>query len=225
MSHGGERWTLGKMQNPVRGLMHGGAAVLSVVGGVLLWRQGSADFSRQLALLVFATSLVSLYAVSSLYHSIPWSEIWKSRLQRLDHAMIYVLVAGTYTPLCFIVLDGWLSGLALATTWGIAAVGIGQKAFFPRLGHWFSVPLQILQGWLAAFLIVPLSQKLPWPALLLVILGGVLYTLGLVFYLTRRPRLWPRVFSYHEMFHVCVVGGSVAHYAMTLSYLTRFTGA
>ena len=93
-----ERLTFGKMQNPVRGFLHGAAAAASLVGTVLLWTRGAGDVSRQLALLVFGVSLLALYTVSSLYHSVPWREPWKARMQRLDHAMIYVLVAGTYTP-------------------------------------------------------------------------------------------------------------------------------
>ncbi len=217
-----ERLALGKMQNPVRGFLHGTAAVVFVVGGGFLWVRGSGDLARQIALLVFALSLVALYSVSSLYHSVPWREIAKERMRRLDHSMIYVLVAGTYTPVAFIVLDGWLRWAALGTVWAIAFAGIGQKAFLPRLGHGFSIGLQTTQGWFALLLLVPLAQRLPWPALLLAALGGLLYTVGMVLYATRRPRLWPRVFSYHEVFHIFVVAGSAVHYAMTFWYVARF---
>jgi hemolysin III len=88
-----------------------------------------------------------------------------------------------------------------------------------QLGHRFSVTLQVIQGWLAVLLLAPLSQRLPWPALLLLLLGGLLYMVGMVAYATKRPRLWPHVFSYHEVFHVFVVAGSAAHYAMTFAYV------
>jgi hemolysin III len=136
-----------------------------------------------------------------------------------------VLIAGTYTPIAAIVLDGWLRWAALGTVWGIAAVGTAQKTFWPQLGHRFSVPLQVVQGWLAVLLLAPLSQRLPWPALLLLLLGGLLYTLGMVVYATKRPRLWPHVFSYHEVFHVFVVAGSATHYAMTFTYVASFGAA
>jgi hemolysin III len=146
-------------------------------------------------------------------------------MQRVDHSMIYILVAGTYTPLACIVLDGWLRWAALGTAWGIALVGILQKIFLPKVGDWFSITLQTTQGWVALPLFVPLAQRLPYPALLLTALGGVLYTVGMVCMVTQRPRLWPRVFSHHEVFHVCVVAGSSAHYAMTFLYVARFSGA
>ena len=217
-----KRLTLGKMQNPIRGFLHGAAAVISLIGGVFLWIRGSEELSRQMALLVFALSLIALYTVSSLYHSVPWRRLWKERLRRIDHSMIYVLVAGTYTPVVFVVLEGWLRWTALGSVWGIALIGITQKALLPRVGNGFSIALQTSQGWLAVLLLVPLAQRLPWPALLLLLIGGVLYTLGMASLVARWPRLWPRVFSYHEVFHLFVVAGSAVHYAMTFRYVAGF---
>jgi hemolysin III len=224
MHHPFERLTLGKMQNPVRGFLHGTAVVASVIGAVFLCARCSGDVPRHLALLVFGVSLVGLYTGSSLYHSVPWQRVWKKRMQRVDHSMIYLLVAGTYTPLACIVLNGWLSWVALGTAWGIALIGILQKIFLPRVGDWFSISLQTAQGWVGLPLLVPLAQRLPYPAVLLAALGGILYTAGMVCMVTERPRLWPRVFSHHEVFHVCVVAGSAAHYAMTFLYVARFPG-
>jgi hemolysin III len=217
------RATLGRMQNPVRGLLHGTAAALSVVGAALLWtRAGAGDVSARGALLVFGASLVGLYTVSSLYHSVPWRPRWKQRLQRIDHAMIYVLIAGSYTPVAAIVLDGWLGAATLALVWGIAAAGTAHKLCWPRVGHRVSVPLYALQGWLALPLLGPLSERLAGPAVALLVTGGLLYTAGLVAFATERPRLWPRVFSYHEVFHVLVVAGSASHFALAFAYVAPF---
>ena len=219
------RLTLGKMQNPVRGLLHGTAALASILGAAVLWSRGAGDLSRQLALLVFGVSLVALYTASSLYHSVPWSKVWKARMQRLDHAMIYVLVAGTYTPIACIVLDGWHRALGLGLVWGIGLVGIVQKVWFPNVPDAFSVALQTSQGWVGLPFLVRLAQHLPLSALALTVLGGVLYTVGMVAFVTNRPRLWPHVFSYHEVFHVLVVAGSSVHYAMIFRYVAPFSGA
>jgi hemolysin III len=219
------RATLGWMQNPVRGLLHGGSALLSVVGAAALWIRTDGDLFQRCALLVFGLSLVGLYTVSSAYHSVAWSPVWKSRMQRVDHAMIYVLIAGTYTPMAAIVLDGWLRIAALGTVWTITAVGVAQKLWWPRLGHGYSVALQVAQGWFAVFLLAPLYERIGSPAVGLLLLGGLCYTLGMLAFATQRPRLWPRVFSYHELFHVLVVGGSAAHYAMTFVYVARFGAA
>jgi hemolysin III len=219
------RLTLGPMQNPVRGFLHGGAALASLVGAAVLWARSAGGGSARLALLAFGASLVALYTTSSLYHSVPWRLAWKRRMQRLDHSMIYVLIAGTYTPMAVIALDGWLRAAALAASWGIAAAGIAQKAFWPGLPDRYSIAAQAAQGWLALPLFFPLADRLPAPALALAVGGGLLYSVGMVVLLTERPRLWPRVFSHHEVFHVHVVAGSAAHYALTLLYLAPLVAA
>ncbi len=213
------RRSLGAMQNPVRGLLHGSAALVFVVGAILLWTHSSGEILNRTALAAFGVSLVALYTVSTLYHSVPWRVRWKQRMQRLDHSMIYVLIAGSYTPLAAIVLEGWLCWATLAAVWGIAVLGIAQKIAAPGLSSRFSATLQAIQGWLALPLLGPLSERLPAAAIELAVLGGLLYTAGLVFFATQRPRLWPGVFSYHEVFHVFVVAGSASHYTMVFAYL------
>jgi hemolysin III len=213
------------MQNPVRGLLHGTAALFSVMGAALLWVRCSGDVSDRVVLLVFALSLVALYTASSLYHCVPWQRLWKQRMQRIDHSMIYVLIAGTFTPVAWIALDGGPCWVAIGAAWGVAVVGIGQKVLWPGLGDGFSITLQTVQGWLAVPLLVPLTARLPWPALALILGGGALYMTGMLLLVTRRPRLWPRVFSYHEVFHVFVVGGSLAHFLLALWYLAPAAGS
>jgi hemolysin III len=213
----GGRLTLWRMQNPVRGCLHGAAAAASIVGTACLWARGAGDPPRQLALAVFGLSLLALYTVSSLYHSIPWRDVWKARMQRLDHAMIYVLVAGTYTPIAAIALSGRHRSATLTAVWGIAAVGIAQKALLPQLAQ--GIALYTIQGWIGPLVAAPLVRQLPWQPIVLIVLGGLLYTAGMVLFVTRRPRLWPRVFSYHEVFHVLVVTASALHYAAIFAYV------
>jgi len=213
-----ERLTLGRMQNPVRGLMNTAAALAALVGTVCLWTR-AASFSQRLPLLVFGGSLICLYTVSALYHSVPWRAVWKGRMQRLDHSMIYVVVAGTYTPIVGLMLSGWRRSGVLAVVWGIAAVGIAQKVLLPQLAGWLSIVLQMVQGWIGPFVAHPLAHTMPSQALLLIAFGGLLYTSGLIMFVTQRPRLWPRVFSYHEVFHVFVVAASIVHYAAIFTFV------
>lgn len=220
MSHELPRLTLGRMQNPVRGLLHGSAALASVIGTVVLWRHGAPP--HKLALVVFTLGMVCLYTTSSLYHSVPWPAEWKARMQRVDHSMIYVMIAATYTPIAAVVLDGWLRVGVLCMAWGIALAGALQKFLLPHVSDSFAIAMTTIQGWLALPLFIPLARRLPGSALLLMALGGLLYTVGMVFLVTERPRLWPRVFSYHEAFHVCVVAGSAAHYALMFAYVAHF---
>jgi hemolysin III len=214
-----ERWKLGKMVNPVRGFIDATAAAFAVIGAGVLWFAGAGQLPYRASLLVFGITLVSLYTVSTLYHAIPWRDRWKLRMQRVDHSMIYLLIAGTYTPMAMIVLSGWMRVVTLVVVWTIALAGIVQKLFLPALNNAWAITMQTTQGWLAVFLLVPMAHTLPWQAIFLMALGGVLYTVGMVFLVTNRPRLWPRVFSHHEMMHVMVIGGSVCHYLVTIRFI------
>jgi hemolysin III len=217
-----DRVRLGKMTNPVRGILHGTAAIAFLVGGLTLFLASPEGSLRRFSLLTFGLSLVALFTVSSLYHSIPWRDDAKQWMQRVDHTMIYVLIAGTFTPIAAITLDGWLRWGTLAVQWGIVLIGALEKLARRVPSASLSVALQTTQGWLAMFLLWPLSSRLPWTALLLVGLGGVLYTLGMVFLVTNRPRMWPRVFSYHEVFHIFVVVAATLHFIVVARYVMFF---
>lgn len=207
-----QRWTLGKMQNPVRGFLHGTAAVVSAVGlGFLVWRAWG-DGALLAGAIVFGVSLIAMYTVSSLFHSVNWRETVRRWMQRVDHSMIFLLVAGTTTPLAIATLDGWALALVLGFVWGIAAVGITLKLTLRSPVTWLSVTLQLLMGWSAVFWFPTFLETFGWWGAWPVIAGGVAYTVGVVFYATQRPRLFPRVFAAHELFHVLVVTASSLHW-------------
>lgn len=212
------RWTLGKMQNPVRGFLHGTAAIVSLVGMVFLIVRAS-SWGGRIGAAVFGLGLISLYTTSSLYHSVPWGEPWKQRMQRLDHSMIFVLIAATYTPIAVVILDGWWRWGALAMAWGIAFIGIIDRLFASMDKHVFSFSLMVIMGWLSLPVMFPLASRAGTAAVILMAIGGVLYTVGMVFKVTKWPRLWPRVFSAHELFHVFVVAASAVHWTATYRYV------
>ena len=137
--------------------------------------------------------------------------------------MIYVLVAGTYTPIAAIVLSGRYRSTILGAVWGIALVGIAQKALLPQIAASVSITLQTVQGWLGPFMVAPLARHLSWAPIALIALGGLLYTAGMVLFVTRRPRLWPHVFGYHEVFHILVVAASLLHYLAIFTYVAPLT--
>lgn len=224
MPHLPERWTLGKMQNPVRGFLHGTAALASVAAGIVLLVRSSGGFWAKFAFAVFGLAMIALYTVSTLYHTIPWRQVWKQRMQRVDHSAIFVFIAATYTPIAAIVFDGWIRWLTLAVVWSIALTGVLLLAFRSNTAKGLSVVLNATLGWLAVFLLAPMVDRLPWTAVMWMFIGGGLYTVGMVFLITNRPRLWPRVFSYHEAFHVLVIGGTIAHYLVHFRYVARFAG-
>ncbi len=206
------------MQNPVRGFLHGGAAVVSLVGMVFLILRAT-SWQGRIAAVVFGIGLVALFTTSSLYHSVPWRDAWKLRMQRLDHSMIFVLIAATYTPIVVLILDGAWRWVALAMAWGIALVGILDRMFASMERHAFSFTLMVVLGWLSIPIMFPLANRAGTAAVVLMAIGGLLYTVGMVFKVTRWPRLWPRVFSAHELFHVFVVAASAVHWTATYRYV------
>lgn len=212
------------MAHPARGLLHGSAAALSLVAGMALVVEVEGGAGRRFALLVYGLSLVALFTTSSLYHSINWSERRKQLMRKLDHTMIYVLVAGTFTPIAIIVLEGWLQWATLGVQWGIVAIGAVHKALSRRPQQRLSVALSTIQGWSALFILWPLAERLPWTALATLFAGGVLYTVGMVFLVTNRPRLWPGVFSYHEAFHLMVVVAAACHFTAIARWVAGYPG-
>lgn len=216
---------LGKMRNPVRGFMDGAAAIASLVGLVALAWLTLDNTLRLVAVGTFGVSLMALYTTSMLYHTVPWSARWRDRMQRLDHSMIFVLVAGSWTPLAAVVLEGTWRVAVLSVVWGVALVGIAQKLILPRVRLWFSITLQTTLGYFALVPLLELVRRLSGGAILLMFAGGALYTVGLVLFTMRRPRLFPRVFSYHEVFHIFVIAASALHFLMVVKYVVPYPAA
>jgi hemolysin III len=213
-----DRITLGKMQNPIRGFLHGSAAIAAAVGLVMLIDRAWGRAEAVAGAVVFGVALLLMFTVSSLYHSIPWAPEWKERLQRIDHSMIYLVVAGTFTPIAIASLEGITLAVALGVVWGIAVTGILLKALMPRIGTHLSVTLQMVMGWSALIWAPWIWRELGPGAFALIVLGGACYVVGTVIYAMQRPRLFPRAFSHHELFHVLVIGGSVFHFLAILLY-------
>ena len=202
----------------LRGYFHLAAAGAAIVGCVaLLLLADSAE--AYVGGAVFAASLIALYSISATYHTITWGERMRAVLKRLDHAMIFVLIAGSYTPFCLIaVSQAW--GIALlAIVWSIAGAGVVLKIAWPGAPRWLGVGLYLGTGWIA---LVAATELADWFAVLPLVLlaaGGVLYSIGGIIYALRRPDPFPRVFGYHEVFHLFVIGGSIAHYSIVAGYL------
>lgn len=213
-----ERITWGKMQNPVRGVLHGVAAIAALVGLWVLIDRSDGSAEARIGVLIFGTALVAMFTISAIYHSTPWSEPWRRRMQRIDHSLIFAVVAGTFTPVAMVSLEGPAQVAALGLVWGIAVVGVVLKFALPDTRTMLSVGLQMAMGWSALVWLPWFLADLGWEAVLLILAGGACYTVGTVFFATKRPRLFPRVFSYHEVFHVLVVAGSSLHWLAIARY-------
>ncbi len=161
-------------------------------------------------MLIFGLSMIELYTVSATYHIGRWPERTRRVLRSLDHANIFVLIAGTYTPLCFNILDGWLRITILSIIWFLAVLGVAFSVLTLRLPRWVGASLYIGMGWVVVLALPAFLAVLPWIAVGTLVLGGVLYTIGAIVYARRWPNPFPRILGFHEIFHLFVIMGSVA---------------
>jgi hemolysin III len=160
---------------------------------------------------VYAAGLVALFGVSGSYHRGRWGPIWRARMRRLDHATIFVMIAGSYTPLCVLVMDGWLSAVLLVAVWGGAVSG-AVLAWWPGDGvKAFRNSLYLVLGWVSVLAMPQLVSRLEAEQLALIAAGGLLFTFGAITLFTRWPDPFPTVFGYHEVWHALVVAAVICH--------------
>lgn len=196
--------------NPIRGILHGSASLMS--WALVFYFSAHPTQSQWLDRLLVGCALshATLFAVSAGYHSLPWGPIAKARMQRLDHSMIYVKIAGSMAPLAWLSFEPHVAWSWILAIWSIALVGIAQKAFLPRIHPKASAFVQLVQGFLCLPILMVMAERYPGGPVQTLLAGGFVYALGALVFLLERPRLWPRVFSYHELFHVFVMIGSAA---------------
>ncbi|MGK2858248.1 MAG: PAQR family membrane homeostasis protein TrhA [Thermoanaerobaculia bacterium] len=206
----------------LRGWFHPFAAVASLVATMILLYRTHHDPPRFVALLIFGVSMVLLFAVSSVYHIGNWSPRVRAALRTFDHSNIYLLIAGTYTPICVVVLTGWMRVFVLALVWTVAVAGISTSWISTKLPKWATSGIYIAMGWIALIPMPILIDRLPGLAMLTFLLGGVTYTIGGVVYALKRPNPFPRVFGYHEIFHLFVVAGSAFFAAMVWIWIVPY---
>ena len=212
-----------KLKDPGSAITHGIAFLLAAVGAAPLLIRSSewSDHIHIVALGVFILTMMLLYAASTLYHSVDSTAKVNRRLKKLDHMMIFVLIAGSYTPVCLIVLGGKLGYTLLALVWGIAAVGMIVKACWITCPKWFSSVIYIAMGWVCVLVFGPLLKTLSTPAFLWLLAGGIIYTVGGVIYALKLPifNAKHKFFGSHEVFHLFVMGGSVCHFIFMYLYV------
>ena len=168
---------------------------------------------------IFAASLILLYGTSASYHLVTWRPDVRSLIRRIDHSMIFVFIAGTYTPFCLVVIDLAWGISMLSVIWGIAGLGILIKLTLPTAPRWVSVSLYIALGWLSLITTRELVTEMETGPLMMLAGGGILYTLGGLIYALKRPDPLPRVMGYHEVFHLFVISGSAVHALLLAIYV------
>lgn len=197
-----------------RGWIHAGTFPVAIAAGIVLIVLAHGAPAKWASAVFMATSLL-LFGNSALYHRFDWKPKTKAILKRIDHANILLLIAGTYTPLAVLALDTPQTILLLSLVWGGAILGILFRVFWIHAPRWLYVALYLVLGWAAVMYIVPLFQA-NVAMMILVIVGGVLYTAGAVVYAIKKPNPWPGRFGFHEIFHVCTVLAFLCHWTACL---------
>lgn len=207
-------------REPASGFSHLAGAVLSVAALIsLLWVAiSNRDVWQIVSFSIFGASMILLYSASATYHLVNASENVVRILQKIDHSMIFILIAGTYTPICLTMLRGALGYRLLALIWSCAAAGIAMKMFFFNIPRLLYTGIYLIMGWIAVFVIVPLYRAGGPLPLLWLLAGGLMYTAGGVIYALKKPDIFPGWLGFHEIFHIFVILGSAAHYVMIFRF-------
>jgi hemolysin III len=198
----------------MRGWLHTYAAIVSVITGATLitvaaaLRGGAAGWSTA----VYAGTVTALFSTSALYHRLRWSPRAHGVMKRLDHSMIFVFIAGTYTPFAALTLPRASSVAVLIVVWTGALFGVVLKSAWPDAPRALSVPLYVALGWVAVFVLPQLLHHFGVATLVLISVGGLIYTLGALAYGFRRPNPYPGTFGFHEVFHLCTLVAAACHY-------------
>lgn len=211
------------IREPGSAITHFVAMMLTVFASLpLLLKAGMTSGPRNMAaMMIFSVSMILLYAASATYHSVNLTGKRLKTFRKIDHMMIFVLIAGTYTPVCLIILEGRLGISLLALVWSIAAVGILIKMFWVTCPKWFSSMIYIAMGWVCIPVFVPLWNSLPKAAFLWLLAGGIIYTIGGVIY-AMKLKVFNARFKYfgsHELFHLFVMAGSICHFVFMYLYV------
>lgn len=199
----------------LRGWIHLWSLVGSVVTGITLVTLAASTVSARAAVAtaVYSVTVSGLFGISALYHRRSWAsrraEYW---INRLDHSMIFVFIAGSYTPFATLAMPPLTGTIVLAVVWGGATAGVAMKMLWPKAPRWVGVPIYLALGWVAVFVLPDLLAHAGVAALVLLIVGGAFYSIGAVMYGLRWPDPWPTTFGFHEFFHAATVLAAICHY-------------
>ena len=214
-----------QMREPVNGLTHYFAALAAVVGLVVLLMISRGDFLKQETLLVYGGSLVLMLMASASYHLIKGSPRRMQFLRKIDHSSIFILIAGTYTPICVNLMSGFWQWGMLLVVWTLALIGTFSKILLINTPRWFTAAVYLVMGWLAVLAANEILAALPTGALVLLILGGLAFTFGAIVYITKKMDFVPGVFGFHEVWHIFVIVGCVFHFVLMLIYVAPIASA
>ncbi|MCQ3938565.1 MAG: hemolysin III family protein [Chloroflexi bacterium] len=207
---------LKKLREPINSLTHWGGAILALIGLIALLIIGWDTPAKIISFTIYGVSLIFMFSASATYHMVRVKDKALEIFRKVDHAAIYMLIAGTYTPFCINAFEGfWKWGL-LSIIWSLALIGIIVKIFYIRAPRWLNAGIYLIMGWLSLASAGQMLAALPAWVLTWLIIGGVIYTLGAIVYMTRIFNFKPGVFGFHEVWHIFVLLAALAHYVAVM---------
>ncbi len=213
-----------KFRDPVSGLTHLFSAAAAVLGLAGLLLAGIGQTTKEIAFLIYGLSLVCMFSASAAYHILPTGPKANRILRKIDHAAIYLLIAGTYTPICLSFFSGfWRWGL-LGIIWTIALIGVGFKVFVINAPRWITTGIYLAMGWLSIMGIGEILRTMPVGAIAWLVAGGLWFTFGAMIYILKKPNPRPDVFGFHEIWHIFVILGCLSHFILIAGYVTTYAG-
>ena len=198
----------------MRGWLHAYAFFVAIVCGIVLCAIAATrpGWGPLVSCAVYSLTVCGLFGTSALYHRRVWSARGYQIMRRLDHSMIFIFIAGTYTPFCLLLLPGRSATILLSVVWIGALAGVGVKLIWPHAPRWVSAPLYLALGWVAIAVLPDILHAGGVAAVVLLLAGGAAYSAGAIFYALRRPNPWPTVFGHHEFFHACTLVAAICHH-------------
>lgn len=207
---------LRKLREPVNSLTHWGGAILALIGLIALLIVGWSTPAKIISLAIYGVSLIFLFSASATYHMVQVKDKALEIFRKVDHAAIFVLIAGTYTPFCVNAFEGFWKWGMLTIIWSLAIIGIVIKVFYIGAPRWLNAGIYVLMGWISVTAAGQMLNALPAWVLAWLIAGGVIYTLGAVVYITKIFNFKPGVFGFHEVWHIFVLLAAAAHFVAVM---------
>ncbi len=202
------------LKKPIlRGYIHQAAFFMTLGAGTLLIAKSTQPTST-MASFIYVAGLLILFGVSATYHIPYWDTKPRALLKRIDHSAIFIFIASTFTPICLLALPEASGRQLLIIIWSVAVLGVNQAIFWPKAPRWLTATMYVVMGWLALPYVGELKQTLGTVKIIFIIVGGVVYTVGAVFYALKKPNFKPGFFGYHELFHLLTIIGAFLHFVV-----------
>lgn len=208
-----------RLREPVNAITHLVSAIISLLGTLILFYFAKGNALMLLTFAVYGASLIFLFSASGIYHSVSASDGIILKLRKMDHAAIYLLIAGTYTPICIYFFDGFLQFGMPALVWIMAIIGLLVKLWVIQTPRWVTVGIYLIMGWVGVFAVGEIINNMPVAAIWWLVAGGLFYTFGAIIYMTKLFNFKPGIFGFHEIWHIFVMLGALSHFILILCYI------